>query len=97
MLTEDQISADSLQASSLRVKLGPKPQRASQIPKIFWAPVKWSIKTQTREEKLQVLAYWKYGQVADEKHGIELQRPVILDEVSLRYKVGRKSISFSTV
>ena len=109
MLTDDQISAESRlfipalnksnspRASSLKVKPGPKPQRASQVPKTFRAPVKRSIKTHSSEEKLQVLEYWKYGQVADEKHGIEIQRPVTLDEVSLRYKVGRKAISFSSV
>jgi len=57
------------------------------MPQAFRAPLKRSIKTHSREEKLDVLEYWKYGLVADEKQGVEYQRPVTLPEVSLRYKV----------
>jgi len=97
MSTEDQIFAEptpitpasdeSLPVPSMRSKPGPKPQRASQMPQAFRAPLKRSIKTHSREEKLDVFEYWKYGLVADEKQGVEYQRPVTLPEVSLRYKV----------
>ena len=106
--TEDQIFAestpiipasdesDSLPVPSMRSKPGPKPQWPSQIPQAFRGPLEWSIKTHSREEKLDVLEYWKYRLVADEKQGVEYQCPVTLPEVSLRYKVSRRSICLST-
>jgi len=88
--------SDGLPVPSMRSKPGPNPQRASQIPQAFRAPLKWSIKTLSHEEKLDVLEYWKYGLVADEKQGVEYQRPVTLPEVSLQYKVSRRSIRLRT-
>ena len=69
-------------------KPGPKPKPLEQSTRqSFRPPVKRVIKTRSREEKLAVLHYWKHGLVADEAKGGNVQRPVALKEVALRYQV----------
>ena len=81
--------------SKEKSKPGPKPKplhrRKAAEPGHFMPPVKRDYRSRTREFKLGVLCYWKYGLVPDEDQP-EQRRHVTWQEVCKRYRVKRSTI-----